>query len=198
LSDQDKENEGELSEDEENDDAWKPVTETNENSDFDSDFENELKKRPRKKQSSSKSAQETTPSSNFVVPKKYGGLHIEGVVETKKDASYLIFKSLKLEDRTRAYAASWLSMPGRPLEFDELLGTTSHPGNSAFRSERMVDPDEAVYESVLEAWEGTNLVRGNRRKTLLAKLDKKKPNLGGYFPSLDLLAALDPHEKRPH
>ena len=38
LSDQDKENEGELNEDEENDDEWKPVGEKEE----DSDFEDEL------------------------------------------------------------------------------------------------------------------------------------------------------------
>ena len=80
------------------------------------------------------------------------------------------------------------------VRIPNLMFRTGHGGGHVLAS----NADEAVYESVLEAWEGTNLVRGNRRKTLLAKLDKKKPNLGGYFPSLDLLAALDPHEKRPH
>jgi hypothetical protein len=62
--------------------------------------------------------------------------------------------------------------------------------------ERATDPNEDIYKAAHEAWLGTNQEKENQRCCLLAKLDHARDDLGNYYPSLPVLAALEPHHER--
>jgi hypothetical protein len=109
--------------------------------------------------------------STSLTPKKQGGaVWADGKDELAYDASCAVFLNLNLEARTRAYAATLATLPGRPQEFEELLGAAAHQANGASGPERGNDPNKDNYKAVNDACLGSNAVNANRRYHLLAKL----------------------------
>lgn len=138
-----------------------------------------------------------------------------GCNERAYDEAAQRFLGYGLADRTRAHAAVLDALPNRPSGFmqwhaDRVAGpvvtASSSGGNMEWLSgaaaepvvlgacgtERGRDPWEDIHEADYKKWAGSNKVRSNRRAHLVAKLDLAEPHLGSFFPSLSVLAALEP------
>jgi hypothetical protein len=149
----------------------------------------------RRKRSSNMRASSTSTSAT---PKKKGGaVWPDGRDEHAYDAGCVAFLNFNLEARTRARAAAVADLPYRPQSVMELLGVAADSVVMGVSGpERATDPNEDIYKAAHEAWLGTNQEKENQRWCLVAKLDHARDDLGNYYPSLPVLAALEPHHER--